>query len=202
MRSRNWQFPKISASEEVLQEWHRKAISGDTAAREKLMLWVYCEANRYYGRKAGELAQLTMQDAEDLASQFILEFESVWRDVRSVGRYTRFVLKRNLERHLAGAGRRARHVSLHVVETSVLSVSQSHASWMTLSDRDYRAYHIVCDEFFGLPVPLKLVIAARLRQPPTPYSVVCEPLGMDEATARVRTSRFFDRVRKRCGIDT
>jgi DNA-directed RNA polymerase specialized sigma24 family protein len=164
---------------------------------DKLFLWVYCEANHYYRLKSWEHTRLTLQDAEDLAAQFILEFESVWKDVRSVARYTRTVLKRNLYRHLAEISGRPATVSLDHLENGVHAVSQTHAPWMTFSDRTYEVYHALCKEYFQLPVKTKILVNARLRHPPTPYGTICEALGLDESTARVYASRFLQRVRRR-----
>ncbi len=165
---------------------------------DKLFSWVYSEASRYYDRKTREHTRLTLEDAEDLAAQFVLEFESVWRDVRSVARYTRAVLKRNLYRHLAATSRQPKAVPLEFLETEDYSVSQIHSPWMTFSDRTYEVYNALCREYHELPASTKILINARLCHPPTPYAVVCEWIGLDEATARVRTNRFLRKVRRRC----
>jgi hypothetical protein len=190
-------LPVFLVGDEVLQEWHARAKAGDGAALDKLFLWTYCEANRYYGHMTEEVSRLTVQDAEDLAAQFVLEFESVWRDVRSVTRYTRVVLKRNLYRHLAALSNGPKAVSLDVLETRDHSVSQTHAPWMTFSDAAFDLYDALCTEYYELPIVNRILINARLRNPPTPYGAVCRVLGLDEANARVFTNRFLKRVRQR-----
>lgn len=198
MSFRNHRLLILSASDDALQEWHSKAMSGDTAAMDRLMLWAYWEANRYYKLKSRQLAELTPHDAEDLASEFILDFQRAWRDVRSVARYTRFVLKKNLTRHLISRSHHGRSVSISLLESTRHAVTQTHAPWMRLSDRGYQAYSALCDEFFVLPTRSRVLIRGRLQQPPVPYSTLCDPLGLDVATARMQVSRFFDRVRRRC----
>ena len=198
MPLRRRRLPVLPATDDALQEWHSDAIKGDAIAMEKLFLWVYCEASLYYSRKSIELARLTAEDAEDLATQFVLEFESVWRDVRSVARYTRAVLKRNLNRHLAALSERPKTLPLEVLEARNHSVSQTHAPWMTLSDATLEVYNALCQEYFKLPAARRLLIDARLRHPPTPYSAVCRALGWDEGRARVYTNRFLKKVRSRC----
>lgn len=187
-----------SVTDAILQEWHEQAVGGDVRALEQLFLWVYWEANRYYAVKSRELRLLSLQDAEDLASQFILDYQAVWREVRFVSHYTRYVLKKNLQRHLAARARRARALPLGALESQAHAVTQVHASWMDWSDRGFVAYNVFCDEFFNLPAASRLLIEARLRHPPTPFAALCRSMGMDENRARKQTSRFFRRIRKRC----
>jgi DNA-directed RNA polymerase specialized sigma24 family protein len=197
MPFRTIKLPVNQVTDELVQEWHGEAAAGDPASMRKLFLWVYYEANRYYRIKSREHERLTRQDAEDLATQFVIEFESGWRDVRSVARYTRVVLKRNLYRHLRAVSAGPTTVSLDLLDTKDHAVSQVHAPWMALSDSTYEFYSILCMEYFDLPPLTKLVVNARLQQPPTPYASICDALGINEATARVQTNRFLKRVRKR-----
>ncbi|NNE34657.1 MAG: hypothetical protein HKN13_05450 [Rhodothermales bacterium] len=198
MSPRKQRLMMLSVSDDALQEWHRSALSGDSAAMDRLMLWAYWEANRYYQLKSRRLVGLSPHDAEDLASEFILDFQAVWRDVRSVARYTRYVLKKNLNRHLASRSIRGRSVSISLLESPHHAVTQDHAPWMRISDRGYQAYNVLCDEFYVLPKSERIVVRGRLEQPPIPYAVLCEPLGLDVVNARMQVCRFFERIRKRC----
>ncbi|NNE35741.1 MAG: hypothetical protein HKN13_10915 [Rhodothermales bacterium] len=199
MSLRKQRLMMLSVSDDALQEWHGKALSGDSDAIDRLLLWAYWEANRYYRIKSRHVVGLTSHDAEDLASDFILDFQAAWRDVRSVARYTRYVLKKNLNRHLKSQSRRGRTVSVSVLENPLHAVTQEHAPWMRISDRGYQAYNVLCDEFFVLPKSSRIVVQGRLEHPPIPYSVLCEPLGMDVVGARMQVCRFFERVRRKCG---
>lgn len=194
----SWKLAHKTVTDALLQEWHHLAMKGDVDAFERLLLWVYSEANYYYFIKSKEVQALSRHDAEDLASEFVLDFQAVWKDIRSVSHYTRYVLKKNLQRHLSAHGKRGVVVPLAFVETTSHAVTQVHTAWTDWSDQGYLAYTVFCDEFFSLPAPDRLLIQARLQQPPTPFAAVCSRLGLSEDGARVQTSRFFRRIRKRC----
>ncbi len=166
------------------------------------MLWVYQEAKQYYASKATEGGSITPYEAQELTSQFVLNFEMRLRDVRSLTHYTRSGLKSNLVRYLAR--RSFRTVSLHELDTSTLgSIAVDHKiePWMQWDDRALRLYMAVCIEYQKQSEKTILLVEARIRNPEISYSVLSEEFDLSESAARMRVHRFFQKVRRRLEED-
>ncbi|MBT8399145.1 MAG: hypothetical protein KJO98_01610 [Rhodothermia bacterium] len=181
-----------------MQRLHERAIAGDEEAKAGVMLWVFQTAREYYASKAVEGGSISDYEAQELTSQFVINFEMCFRGVRSLTHYTRRGLKCNLVRYLAR--RSFRTVSLHELDLATLQAATEDLKlepWMQWDDRALRLYMAVCTEYREQSEETIRLIEAKIKDPDIPYSVLSKEFGITESAARMRVHRFFQKVRRR-----
>ena len=90
----------LEASDEDVERWLEAAKAGGEEAIENLCCWAYVTARHYYRLKVRVERLLSTYEAEELATDFFLEFERAWRRIRFATRFSRRVLQSNLGRFL------------------------------------------------------------------------------------------------------
>ncbi len=188
-----------NATDEAAARWLREAKSGDARAKERLMRWVYEEASDYYLTKARSKERLSLVDAQELISQFLLDFQSLWIHVENVSNYTRRSLSRNLRRFLA----RRKHDAVRLdelcdAELAAVAVEIEEKPWMSWSDHGWSVYQAVLIEYFESAPETMLIVESRLDQ--VAYAQIASRMGISEGAARMRVSRFMQRVRRRLAV--
>jgi DNA-directed RNA polymerase specialized sigma24 family protein len=150
--------------------------------------------------KVGVEVRLSPTDAEELAGMFLLEFERAWPRIRSVGHYTRRMLRNNLRRYLRRKRelrrREAPYASheLDRIPDSALHVSESHPieRW----GDDEAAQFAAVRETLSRTDPLtRDLMALRSGDPPLSYAVIAVRLNTTETALRMRAARFYQAVR-------
>ncbi len=160
------------------------------------MRWVYNEASTYYLAKVRSSRRLTLLDAQELTSQFLLDFQSIWTQVENVSNYTRRSLSRNLRRFLSRQKRPAvRLDDLCEEELAAVSVEIDEKPWMKWSDHGREVYKAVLVEYFESAPETILIVESRLDQ--VAYAQIASRIGISEGAARMRWNRFMQRVRRR-----
>ena len=191
-------YPPALAEDVNIQQLHERAVEGDDEAKASLLLWVYFEARRYYKAKTFELGNFSAYEAQELASQFLVNFVASWRGVNRVTNYTRRGLKLNLMRYLAT--RRADTISIEDLDVETLrtlSAEPAEEPWMTWSDEAFDLYAAIALEYYANSEKTVQLVEARIGDPEMPYTELCSDLGISEGAARMRVWRFFGRVRQR-----
>jgi DNA-directed RNA polymerase specialized sigma24 family protein len=175
---------------------------GNEIDRDKLYRWAYLTASNYYCMKVKFEADLTSIDAEELSSDFFLEFERTLPRMKSATRFTRYVLKQNLKRFLK------RKKALRYRETGVREEeihSQKVLSyreeilrpWEDWTDEDFLQYKTVLETFQKTDETTQKIIKYRLEDPPLPYKDISDQLKISETAIRMRVMRFYSAVRQK-----
>jgi len=177
-----------------------RAQSGDIQAEEHLLGWAYVTAHKYYIKKAGFESTLSVADAEDLASNFYIEFSRAWPRIRTVYHYTRRMLKNNLRRHLLRARvRRSREISVShsdmVQRYDARSVSSRSArgDW---TDSEWLKFRVIRQVISTSDIRTQELVRFRCADPAVSYRQIARSTGSTEAALRMRMARFYDAVRR------
>lgn len=193
--------PAPAASEVLPGAWLRRAQGGDADASRHLLGWAYQSASAYYVRKVRVETLLTRSDAEELAAMFVLEFERAWPRIRSVGRYSRRMLRNNLRRYLSRKRelewREAAYPSadLDTLPSEGNRVGEPHPieRWGDDERHQLEAVREVLDR--SDPITRELM-TLRSGDPPLSYGVIAVRLGCTETALRMRATRFYRAVRE------
>lgn len=193
-------WPGPATGEPVPAVLLQRAQHGDREACHRLLGWAYRSACDYYVGKVGVEVLLSPTDAEELAGMFLLEFERAWPRIRSIGHYTRKMLRNNLRRYLRRKRelrRREAPYASHEMDRipdAALHVSESHPieRW----GDDEAAQFAAVRETLSRTDPLtRDLMALRSGDPPLSYAVIAVRLNTTETALRMRAARFYQAVR-------
>jgi len=167
-----------------------------------MMCWVHEQALQYYLAKAGIEPLLTPQDAEDLASECILEFSKCWNRVRSIPHYCRRMYKNNLHRYLKRKRRHLHRESRLVPEEADRSVQRAVSCSMRFeferfSDEDLGRIRFASNELERADEVVRTLFQYRVLAGSLTYAEIGEYVGATETSLRMRMARFNRRVRRR-----
>ena len=174
----------------------------DETSREQLLAWAYIMAYRYYTQKMPMESQLAATDVEDLTGAFLVEFENNLPRLQNAVRFTRFLLKQNLKRHLrrkkwqqlklaAFAGRQRKSSSDNQPFIA------SGKPWQDWDDTQFTQYQAVLEIMKDSDLITQQILQYRLENPPKQFNEIATALGISETAARMRTARFYAAVRKK-----
>lgn len=195
-----WALLEISDAE--IERLLMAANNGREAEREKLFRWAYLTASNYYCLKVKSELALASVDAEELASDFFLEFERTFPRLKSAARFTRFVLKQNLKRYLKRK-KQLRHRETSVAEEEInpqmiaTPFEEPSRPWENWSDEDFHQYKAVLETYREIDGTTQKIIKYRLEDPPRPYKEISDQLKMSETSIRMRVMRFYSAVRRK-----
>jgi hypothetical protein len=191
----------LEISDDEIERLLMAANNSSEADREKLFCWAYLTASNYYCLKVKSEANLTLVDAEELASGFFLEFERTLPRLKSAARFTRYVLKQNLKRYLKRKKRlRQRETNVTEEEINPQTIAASFETpsppWENWSDEDFHQYKAVLETYRETDEITQKIIKYRLEDPPRPYKNISDQLKMTETSIRMRVMRFYSAVRR------
>jgi len=179
----------------------RKAQSGDPEACHRLLGWAYRSAREYYRGKVGVELLLSRVDAEELTGTFLVEFERAWPRIRSLGHYTRRMLRNNMQRYLRRKRERLFRVTAwsgHDLDT--IPVAADHESsphpmeeW---GDDEAAQFAAVRETLARSDSVTRTLMSLRSCDPPLSYAVIAERLETTETALRMRATRFYRAVRE------
>lgn len=193
----------LEASDEDVERWLEAAKAGDEEAIENLCCWAYVTARHYYRLKVRVERLLSAYEAEELATDFFLEFERAWPHIRFATHFSRRVLQSNLGRFLQRKRQRQqREARAHAsgqlrASTSVdkVSIDATESSWQHWSDEEWHQYQAVLQVLSETDEKTRRIIAQRLKIPPVPYKEIARQMHASETAIRMRISRFYGAVR-------
>jgi hypothetical protein len=188
----------LQLSDEEVERLLAAAKTGDVNAREELLCWAYETALHYFSRTIED--RRPIQDAEDFASEFVLDLEKKLSVLRSATRYARSVLRiwkttriRSLLEKLQKSSRAAAPIS--AVEESVDSekqfseeqILQLAVIFRTLKKADPITKEIVEKFYFENRTSEEISIEMNRKK---------RPIKMKETAVNMRRSRFYFQVRQ------
>ena len=180
-----------------------KAKQGCERSTQLLVGWIYKESLAYFQSKVPHESKLNHQEAEDLAGECVLEFQSVLPQVRMLERYARRMFRNNMIRHISRKrARQSREVlssdrfqNVDYLEEIAAIVPDENKN---ISDRDaLRVYTSIRRLNDSDPV-LQQIWAYRMADVPLGYKQIGQIMGMEDAALRMRIARFCQSVRKEC----
>lgn len=187
------------ASDHQIEQWHERAKEGNEEDREKLCCWVYLTAFEYYHSKVGVERHFTLHDAEELTSQFFVEFEQMLPRIRSATHFTRRMLGQMLGRYIQRERkhyyREGTHTTLDEVSISRYVDEHCDLAWERWSDSVWYQYQATQHELHRTDAITRKIIEDRVRD--VAYSVIAVEIRLSEAALRMRVARFYDAVRRR-----
>ena len=188
-----------NASDRQIERWHEDAKEGLEGARDKLCCWVYLTALEYYHSKVSVEPHFTLHDAEELTSQFFVEFEQSLPRIRTATHFTRRMLKHMLGRYIQ---REKKHYNREVTrpffeELATSRTVDEHVDqpWERWSDSVWHQYQATLQELQKTDAITRKIIEYRVRD--VAYSVIAVEIKLSEAALRMRVARFYDAVRRR-----
>jgi DNA-directed RNA polymerase specialized sigma24 family protein len=186
----------------AIERWHADSLNGDEASRRQMMRWVHEQAMTYYLSKAGIEPLLTPQDAEDLASECILEFSRCWNRVRSIPHYCRRMYKNNLHRYLKRKRRNLHRESRLASEETDRAVQKAVSCRMCFeferfSDEDLGRIRFATEELERADEVVRTLFHYRVLSGSLTYAEIGDVVGATETSLRMRMARFNRRVRRR-----
>lgn len=176
--------------------------NGNHSAKEDLFDWAYWTGHHYYQMKVVSEKLLTPEDAEDLTSDFFLEFERALPRLRSATGFTRHVLKQNLKRYLRRKRRRQikekllSHTEMNRKSRDSMVEQQTHV-WEVWSDEEFLQYQAVLQVLRETDEATKQIMQLRLQDPPMQFNRIAERMKISETAARMRATRFYGLVRQK-----
>ncbi len=195
----------LSADEQVVlgvddgevERWLAAAKAGDEQQKEQLCLWAYLTAYRYYQSKVKVEKTLTHHDAEELATEFFLEFEHALPRLQTATRFTRRVLKRSLGRYLKRK-RQLRHRETpqalgELEQFRSMSTGEPDRPWERWNDEQWHQYRITLYVLDEADETTRTIMAHRLEH--GAYKQIAEAMDLSETAIRMRVARFYKAVR-------
>lgn len=187
------------ASDREIERWHEDAKNGQEAAKDKLCLWVYLTALHYYHSRARIEPNFTPHDAEELTSQFFIEFEQSLPRIRTVTHFTRRMLGQMLRRYIQQEKRHnyreATRPLLDEFAASGFADEQSNSPWECWSDSVWDQYQATLLELKKTDLITRTIIEYRIKD--MAYAEIAIEIKLSEAALRMRVARFYDAVRRR-----
>jgi len=183
------------------ERWHVRSLSGDQISRDRLLAWVHACATEYFQAKTGIEPLLTHQDAQDLASECVVEFSKCWTRVRSVSHYCRRMYKNNLRRYLKRR-RRLLHRESILLQHEIEHYGREAIScdpvfeFERYSDEDLRRIRFASREVTNADLPIRELFHYRVLAGSLTYAEIAESTGATETSLRMRMARFNRRVRR------
>lgn len=204
-RSHSYQFDcsvLTSDNPTILQDWLENALAGDEVSRTRMFSWVHSSAIHYFETKSFVEPLLSVQDAQDLASECIEEFSKAWQRVRSVCHYCRRMFKNNLRRFLKRKRKGLQRECALMADafehygTEFISVYPSF-EFERFSDEDHRRRRVAESELRNADDIIKELFHYRVLVGSLTYREIADLLGATETSLRMRMARFNRRVRTR-----
>lgn len=189
--------------DDVFQEsWHEGALGGCELNKAQMFEWVYNCALRYYLTKSLTEPLLGKQDAQDLASECIIEFSKSWPRIRCVSHYCRRMFKNNLHRFLKKRRREVnRDCSLTEMDAECDSLEASLCLLApaidVLSDDDEKRLRFVKRELQSADDVVQTLFKLRVFEGPFTYREIAEQVDASETSLRMKMARFNRKVRDR-----
>lgn len=186
------------ASDREVEKWHEEAREGRMDARNKLCCWAYVTAHEYFHAKARAERSLTSHDAEELTSEFFVEFERTLPRIRTATRFTRRMLKYQLVRYIERERRdHKRKVSgsrLEDFEFTIGPDEYEERPWKRWGDAEWHQYRATLQVLQNADATTRSVVESRLRG--LSYKQIAANLNVTEAALRMRVARFYQSVRR------
>ena len=193
-----------NASDSQIEQWHEQAKEGHEEAREKLCCWGYLTALDYYHSKVSVERHFTLHDAEELTSQFFVEFEQTLPRVRTATHFTRRMLKHMLGRYIQREKkhyyRETTRPFLDEFATSRTVYEHVDQPWERWSDPVWHQYQATLYELKKTDAITRKIIEYRVKD--VAYSEIAGEIELSEAALRMRVARFYDAVRRRHKLGT
>lgn len=187
------------ATDREVESWHEAARNGQTEAKDKLCCWVYVTAHKYFHAKARVEEHLTTHDAEEMTSEFFVEFEQTFPQIRTATHFTRRMLKNKLGRYIERERmhRRREATQARFDEVDFLTVSEDYQQrpWEGWSDIEWHQYRTTLQVLRDADDVTRTIIAYRLRG--LSYRQISPLVNLSEAALRMRVMRFYGAVRER-----
>jgi len=198
----------LNTSDEMVEAWLNAAKAGEEWAHERLLCWAYTTARKYYC-----LQTHSKQDAEDLAGDFVLEFEPALPKMRSATHWTRKKLRRKLWRFIfekklrisRETSRDEEELEKYASNNSADEAERPQESWgdkkawyrySRWSDEEWNEYRCVLYLLDHSDESTRSIIMYRQEDPPQSYEQIAGKVNMTPAAARMRAARFYARVRQ------
>ena len=187
---------------QAIESWFTRSLTGDETSRGYVFAWVHAGASDYFSAKAGIEPLLSLQDAEDLASECVVEFSKSWKRVRSVTHYCRRMYKNNLRRYL-----KRRRGALHrecALEPEAIEQLGCEAvlvrpefEFERFTDDDLKRIRFATNELESADEVVRDLFHYRVFAGALTYGEIAEFAGATETSLRMRMARFNRRVRRR-----
>jgi len=192
----------LESSDEEVERLLAGAGANFPEAKDQLLTWAYLTAHQYFHRNLPREKNLSAEDAEDLTSAFFLEFERALPRLQSATRYTRHVLKRNLQRHLRREKlRRLRGIIMsdEALEKKAggLAAAETEHPWQKWTDEQFLQYQAVLRALRSADDMTRQIIQFRMQEPPLEHKEIASRLGMSETAIRMRVTRFYHQARQK-----
>ncbi len=192
----------LALSDDEVERLLAGARASSPEKTDQLLTWAYLTAHQYFHRNLPKERAFSPEDAEDLASAFFLEFERTLPRLKSATRYTRHVLKRNLQRHLRRQKlRRLRSILMsdEALEKKAggLAPAETEQPWQKWTDEQFLQYQAVLRALQSVDEVTRQIMQFRMQEPPLEHKEIAGRLGMSETAIRMRVTRFYALVRKK-----
>ncbi len=191
----------LEVNDEEVDRWLRAAKAGKEEQQQQLLCWAYVTARNHYCwvLLKGKERLLSPDDIEDLAGDFLLEFDHAIPSMRHATRFTRSVLKRTLSRYLRKKRRRVGHETprdLRDLPLGTVAGGGEHEleDW---DDETFSKYQTVLRVLKESDEKTRRIIASRFGDPPLNASEIAEEMDITPAAIRMRLARFYANVRDR-----
>jgi DNA-directed RNA polymerase specialized sigma24 family protein len=190
-----------NASDSEITQWLKDAKGGNRGARDKLCRWAYFTASEYYHSKVSSERHFTFHDAEELTSQFYLEFEQTLPRIRTATHFTRRLLSRMLGRYInRERHRHLREASRATFDDILVAIDESvDPPWNSWTDHVWRQYRATLRELQFTDAITRRIIECRVGE--VKYAQIAEEINLSEAAVRMRVARFYKAVRRRFTIE-
>lgn len=192
-------LPDCDVSDIEVEEWHKSAQAGHRSAKKKLYCWVYATAQRYFHGKLTVERSLSREDAEELTSEFFVEFERAFPAIRTVTRFTRRALKNKLLRYIERekSHRGKELIRAYPLESDNLDFIENvpDRSWESWSDIQWYQYATVLRVLNTADEITREVISQRLNG--ASYKEISVLVELSESALRMRVARFYAEVRRK-----
>lgn len=187
----------LNASDSEISRWHEDAKNGNKVAKGKLCAWAYFTASEYYHSKVSSEKHFSFHDAEELTSQFYLEFEQRLPRIRTATHFTRRLLSRMLGRYISREKHRHLRETTRATFDDVFSVVDDSvdAPWERWSDHVWHQYRATLHELQSTDEVTRRIIEYRVKE--AKYEQIAKEVNLSEAAVRMRVARFYKAVRDR-----
>jgi len=192
----------LEISDEEAERLLENAQEGNVEAKDKLYCWAYLTAYQYFNWSAQRENAIAVEDAEDLTAAFFLEFESTLPRLKSAARFTRHVIKQNLQRYIKRKKIRQHREILTPDQALENKAGDSAAEaevepWKDWTEEQFMQYRAVLEALKNADGSTQKIIQYRMEDPPLEHKEIAGLLKMSETSIRMRVTRFYSLVRKK-----
>lgn len=188
----------LQAEDAKVTRWLEAVQASRSEGVAPLLLWAMTIARNYYCWKSIKEKWLTRDDAEDLAMEFLLEFERALPKMRSAVGFTRDVLGKKLARFIGLKKKRHHHEQPgDVGRSEPLPAEEMVIPEEKWNDVQWKQYRLTLQVLADQDEITRAAIAYRFGDPPLTYEQIAEKLDKKAGAVRMRVSRFYYAVRQR-----